>query len=881
MPLRAGDRIGGYDIIALLGAGGMGEVYRARDARLGRDVALKILSPDIAADADAVTRFEREARVLASLNHPNIAAIYGIEAAGAGQPAIVLELVEGETLAARLARGPLPVAEALGFAMRIADALDAAHEAGIVHRDLKPGNLTIDETGRLKVLDFGLAKVVAPLPEGDPSESPTLTVRGTKHGVILGTAAYMSPEQARGRRVDKRTDIWAFGCVLYEMLTGQRAFAGETTSDLIAAIIERAPDFSRLPAATPPHVGRVLERCLHKDPKQRARDIADVRTMLECGDPVAAVAPSRVAGMIAAAAAAVLVTALAGIATWRWLAPAGDPVEPIEFTFPPPPGYTLQPLRPTVSPDGRQIAFLAQDANRRSSIWIRPLSTGAPRRIEGTEGAITSGMWSPDSASIAFLVGDSWKRVNANGGPVVTIASGIVANLGLSWGPGDTIVVAPANRTNLARVPASGGALEPLTRLDASSENSHRWPHVLPDGRHFLFTVRSDRPENLGIRVGSFDGAAARTLVNAPSPGVFARPGWLLYVTPDEALMAQPLDPATWTLGGRPEPLAAGVSYNGPSAAAQFDASLDGRVVAYLAGSRGNSTLMWLDGAGAVTGTLTEGERVRAIRLSRDGRTLAVEKADERYGTRDIWLLDTATKALTRLTTNAATDWRAVFSPDGARIAFASDRAGRSTVFLTAVSRPGGETPLYRDAGGGANPLDWSPDGSRVIVQVDDERGRSWGILAVPVTGGAAETLVQEDVGSVSAARFSPDGRRLAFVSTTTGKREVYVMSLADRQRVRVSTSGGAHPVWGRDGRALFYQAPDGAIVRAAFNRDGLSLAAPPSVRIRPCGGQFEVEPAELNFDLTADGSRFLVRCDAEDGPHAVTVLVNWQARLR
>src|SRR5688572_252945 len=349
MPLAPGARIGGYEVVALLGAGGMGEVYRARDARLGRDVAVKIVSPAVAADADGLMRFEREARMLASLNHPNIAAIYGVDD-GHGQPALILELVDGETLAERIARGPIPVTEAVAYARQIAEALDAAHEAGVVHRDLKPGNIKITENGTVKVLDFGLAKAMAaaaaPDPAVDPAHSPTVTVHGTKGGVILGTAAYMSPEQARGKPIDKRTDIWAFGCVLYEMLSGRRAFNGETTSDVIAAIIERHPDLGKLPSSVPPHLRRVLERCLAKDPKHRARDIADVRVEMDHVVPPAAA--TRLSWWRAAAMslAAVSILTVLGATAWRWSVSPPSAPEPIEFTFGPPPGHTLT-LTPT------------------------------------------------------------------------------------------------------------------------------------------------------------------------------------------------------------------------------------------------------------------------------------------------------------------------------------------------------------------------------------------------------------------------------------------------------------------------------------------------------------------------------------------------------
>ncbi|HEX6216830.1 MAG TPA: protein kinase [Vicinamibacterales bacterium] len=889
MPLAPGARIGGYEIIAMLGAGGMGEVYRARDARLDRDVAIKVLSPAIAADADGLMRFDREARMLASLNHPNIAAIYGVEDR-AGFPALVLELVDGETLADRIARGRVPVVEALEYAKQIAEALDAAHEAGVVHRDLKPGNIKITENGTVKVLDFGLAKAIAaaaaPDPAVDPAHSPTVTVHGTKGGVILGTAAYMSPEQARGKPIDKRTDIWAFGCVLYEMLTGTRTFRGETTSDVIAAIIERQPDMSTLPAALPPHVRRVIERCLEKDLKRRARDIADVALQLDedrgPADPGRMRPALRRAGI---AAAAILIVALAALASRRWsAAPAPAPTLPaVEFTISPPAGHVFA-ADATVSPDGKYLAFQARDQQQVTSLWIRPIDTAAARRLQGTEGAASPGIWSPDGRFLAFLVGDSWKRVSADGGPVVTIVSGVLANLGASWGPDGTILLAPANRTFLARVPAAGGSLEPVTTLNPDQENSHRWPRILPDGRHFLFTARSDRPENLGIKIGSFGSNEVRPLVRAASPGVYAEPGWLVFMTPDQNLMAQRLDPRTWSLSGDPQPIAASVRYNGPSFNGAFDASLDGRVLTYAPASRGQSILAWFDRGGKSHTVVGPERRYRAVHLSPNGRSIAVELVDDRYGTRDIWLLDTTTNALTRLTTNPATDWRPVFSPDGRELAFASDRAGASTVYRTRLDRPGSETVFYRHPNGGAFPADWSRDGKQLIVQVDDSNGRPSGVLSVPIDGGSPTPLIQNDPVTTLAAQISPDGSRIAFVSVASGEREVYVATIADGRRVRVSAEGGMNPHWGSNGRELLFQNARDELMVASLSR-GMDAVPPPTVLLRPCeaiGRVFGSVANEIGYDVSPDGTRILARCDPPDAnPQALTVVVNWQSRLR
>ncbi len=879
-------RIGGYDVTAPLGAGGMGEVYRARDARLGRDVAIKVLSPQIAADANALMRFEREARALAALNHPNIGAIYGV-ADHDGQPALILELVEGETLADHTAAGPLPIDTAIGYARQIAEALDVAHEAGIVHRDLKPGNIKITDDGRIKVLDFGLAKAIAvaagELPDLDPANSPTITVHGTRHGAILGTAAYMSPEQARGKRIDKRSDIWAFGCVLFEMLTGTRAFNGETTSDVIAAIIERAPDLALLPRATPPHVRRIIARCLEKDPKRRARDIADVRVELDAqAAPQAEARPRPKLAMIAFALVAI--AALAGAATaWRWRPLPAPSASAIEFTFGAPGGYALVPVPGIPSPDGSRIAFLARDEKNVSSVFVRPLDAAASRRVEGTEGVINAPVWSPDGRSLAFFVGGIWKRIPADGGPPVTIVSGLGANLGASWGGDDQLLLAPANRTALSRVAASGGSLQPVTTLDTAKDNSHRWPFLLPDGRHFLFTVRSDSPERLGVKLGTLGSTDMRGLINVASSAVYAEPGWLLFMTPDEVLMAQRLDPSTWMLQGGPQPVTGPVRYNGPSFYGSFHASSNGRVVTYIPAVRAGSTLEWFDRTGKSLGRVGPERAYGGMRLSPDGRRVAVELADPQVGTRELWMVDVATNALTRFTSHPATDWRAVFSPDGTSVTFASDRAGVSTAFRAGIASPGAETKLYEIADSGVFPMAWSADGKDLFLAVDRPDGRSRQVMKLAVDSGSAVTLMASDPGDGMMPRVSPQGDRIAFASREGGAIEVYVFSIRDGQRVRVSTEGGSNPVWGPDGKELFFQSPRGEMMRAVLN--GTGAPSRPETMFRLCASvnrAYTAAATDIAYDISADGTRFLAICQPEDVvPSAIHVIVNWQAKLK
>src|SRR5688572_10274 len=819
MPLAAGARIGGYEILALLGAGGMGEVYRARDARLGRDVAIKIVSPAIAADSAGLMRFEREARVLASLNHPNIAAIYGVDD-HAGAPALILELVDGETLADRIARGPIAVAEALAYARQIADALDTAHEAGIVHRDLKPGNIKITENGTVKVLDFGLAKAIAaataPDPAVDPAHSPTVTVHGTKGGVILGTAAYMSPEQARGKPIDKRTDIWAFGCVLYEMLTGRRTFGGETTSDVIAAIIERLPDMSKLPTAVPAHVRRVIERCLEKDPKRRARDIGDVQADLDVAPMVGP--EKRPPAVWAAAVAAVMAAAIAiaGFAVWR--AFRSTAATPTEFTLVPPEDTRLLGP-PAPSPDGRQLAFIARQPDGRSSIWIRTLASMNAVPLQGTDGATGGLFWSPDSRSLGFFTAGRLKTIPAAGGPVVIVCP-MTSYLGATWGANDIILLAPVNRTAIHRVAASGGTPEPITTLDTTRENSHRWPHFLPDGRHFLFTVRSDRAENQAIYVGSIDGGSPVRLVATQSNAIYVEPGFILHVR-DGTLMAQPFDARARVLSGAASPVAAQVSQETPSAVAAFDASANGAVLTYRQSTGSATRLTWFDRTGRVLGTMGPAAQYQGVNLSPDSTQAAVDIVDTNHGTRDVSIVDSA-GAVRRLTTHTATDWMAIWSPDGKEIVFASDRQGHSSLFRAPADGSATERLVFR-GDSGAFPNDWSPDGRQLLLHVDGPRGEAYArAYLLPLTGGDPAPVMDARF-PITNMKFAPDGERIAFHSPETGSAEIYVMSLRNRRKVRISNNGGILPNWSRNGRELLYVNPQREIMSVAFGADLLT----------------------------------------------------------
>ena len=886
MPLAPGERVGGYEVGALLGAGGMGEVYRARDLRLGRDVAVKILSPAIAADADGLMRFEREARLLASLNHPNIAAIYGVEDS-AGHPALILELVEGDTLADRIAGGPLRVDDALAFARQIADALDTAHEAGIVHRDLKPANIKVTDDGRVKVLDFGLAKALAaavgPDSAVDPSQSPTLTIKGTKQGVILGTVAYMSPEQARGKAINKRTDIWAFGCVLFEMLSGRRAFDGETTSDVIAAIIERPPDWSALGTAVPPQVRRVIERCLEKDPKRRARDIADVRADLdEAAAPPRqpAQALSRRWPLVGSGAALAVIALLLLAATFRDAAIV--PARPVSLTLLTAPGTTLVSgtAAASPSPDGTQIAFVARDRANQEAIWVRALGSSAATRLAGTEGATGDVFWSPDGQEIGFVAEGRLKRIAASGGPATTMATITGGNLGATWNRDNVIVFALANRTALYRVAASGGPTTQVTTLDATRENSHRWPHFLPDGDHFLFTARSDKRENNLIYVGSLTSKTIKPLRPAQSDAIYAPPGYLLFVD-NGALMAQQFDAGTLTLSGGPAVVVSPVRQNTPSSNGFLSVSADGSVLVYGVGDPATSYPMWFDRNGVQLATIGPARPYAEMKLSPDGKTAVTDIPDRETGTRELWLMDTATGALTRLTSNPATDWNAAWSRDGSQIAFASDRAGVSSVFRKPVDGSGDDIQVYRGSYG-VFPTDWSEDGRTLLAHEDREVGGA--ILAVSLTDGTARPILESKQSELLRATYSPDERWIAYESLETGDREVYVSPVGRPGRTRISTAGGSAARWRADGRELYYIAPSGDVMATRVIAGDVLQATPPAKLFTSCQSTtpatFFTGPTQVN--VVADGTRFLVRCGVQqDAFSAFGVFVNWTATLQ
>jgi serine/threonine protein kinase len=883
-----GRTLGPYEVLEKLGEGGMGVVYRAKDTNLGRDVAIKVLPDAFVSDPERTARFRREATTLASLNHPNIGGIYGLQE-GDGVVALVLEFVDGPTLADRLAGGPVPLDQALPIARQIADALETAHERGIIHRDLKPANIVLTPDGVAKVLDFGLAKVlsdsIAPLPS-DLTHSPTM-LGPTADGVLLGTAPYMSPEQARGKAVDRRTDVWAFGCVLFELLTGRRAFDGETSSDAIAAILERQPDWTSLPPATPPAVRRLLRRCLEKDPKRRLRDIGDARLELDDESvPATATRPSSErtpVWKIAALVAATLVFSVAATVWWFSNRAPAAVRRPARFTFAAPEGTQFLSPAPVPSPDGTRIAFSARSSSGQTLLWVRSLDSETARSLPGTENIVGPPFWSPDGQWIGFAADGRLKKIDAGGGPVLTIAA-MPTNLGATWNRDNVIVLAPLNRTVLHRVPAGGGTPEPITTLSAERrENSHRWPHFLPDGRHFLFTARSDVREDNMIYVGSLDSTEVTPLFPAQSGAVYVTPGYILYAR-EGTMMAQPVDPHTYKLTGEAFPVAAGVSHNTPSSEAAFGASADGSVLALLTNVSRDTNLTWFDRTGKSIATVGPGRDYTDVRISPDGKTAGVVIPDPDSGNRDIWLVDLAGGTLSRFTSNPANDWQLVWSPDGKRIAFASDRNGRSTVWIKPIDG-GDEELLLRMPDVGAFPKDFSRDGEFLGLGIDTAVGLS-GVWAMPLKGDRTPFSLSNATVRENALTFMPGGPWVAFSSAQSGDDEIYIAPFPKGGRRRVSSGGGLLPRWKPDGKELYFLAANDDIMSAPI-RAGQSLEVGTPVRIvHFCGDDPGLRSRGLEigrpYDVTPDGAKFLMPCAGPDAnTPAISVAMEWAAPKR
>lgn len=887
MSLAAGSRIGPYEVVGPIGKGGMGEVYRARDAKLQRDVAIKVLPPLFARDPERLARFEREARTLAALNHPHVAQVYGVidVPADAGSHALVMEFVDGADLSERIARGgAVPLDEALPIARQVAEALEAAHEQGIIHRDLKPANIKVRADGQVKVLDFGLAKALAPV---DPARdvnlenSPTITspFQMSQLGVILGTAAYMAPEQARGKPLDKRVDIWAFGCVLYEMLTARRAFDGDDVTDTLAAIVRADPDWNALPGETPPAIRTLLRRCLEKDRRERLPDIGVAR--LELKDAPARAAPITKTAAPAPVRRAILPWAsfaLASLAAIAFLAyiltarPVRDATVVKSVILPPSPLSGAPALRMQISPDGRRIAFVAPDEAGRTLLWIRPLDSFTAQPLTGTANA-SSPFWSADSRWVAFIADGKLKKVDPSVGAVVTICDAGTAPPG-TWNADDVILFTSAKST-IGRVSASGGPVAEATRL-REGERVHIGPYFLPDGRHFLYTSTVAGAARPGIFVGSLDSTDVTPLLSVSSNSMYAN-GHLLFMR-DTTLMAQRFDAASRALRGAAVPVAEGLQMNPSTGTGAFSVSQTG-VLLYQTGVSAGTQLAWFDRAGKLQGLLGDPRGYRDVQLSPDERWVSVSVSSG-GGQADVWVFDVARNLSRRLTFGEGGAASAVWTPDSQYLIYGARRGGNFDIYRKAASGGGTEELLFHDDNDKL-PLGVTPDGGTVLYRVPRAAaaGELW---LVDLAGGRkARPFAPGNTAQVP-AQISADGKWLAYVSDESTRREVYVTSFPGQNgKWQVSPDGGDNPRWRRDSRELYFTSADRIMALEVNASDGQFQGA----AVRELFSA-RVPAAALatrsTYAVTRDGQRFLVNTwDPRAALVPITVVVNWPESIR
>ena len=901
--MTPGSRLGPYEIVAPLGAGGMGEVYRARDPRLDRSVAIKVLPEEFFEDRDRMARFEREAKALAAFNHPGIAAVYSFEAVDA-RHILVMELVEGEGLDVRIARGAIPVEEALPIARQIAEALGAAHDRGIVHRDLKPANVMVPSSGRVKLLDFGLAKALDADSAGGSSpqltQSPTITGRATAAGMILGTAAYMSPEQARGKPVDKRADIWAFGAVVYEMLTGRRAFEGETVSDMLAAVLKTDPDWNALPSETPGNVRKVLRRCLERDRDRRFHDIADARIELESAPDEPAALTSHSGGQARGkssaapwAAAAIFFVAAAVLAALL-LSRRSPPRPAVRASILVPPKTqlaldTIQPGPPAISPDGRSIVFVLKEATGARRLWLRRIDSQDARPIDGTDDA-SYPFWSPDSRNIGFFAEHKLKKVPAAGGSVFSVCDAPNAKGG-AWSPDDVLLYSPSFSAAIFRVSATGGSPVPATKIDtAAKEASHRFPQFLPGGRRFLYLARRDGEKNL-LRVGSLDGGTSETILETEQQGVYSS-GYLLFVR-DGTLMAQPFDGKR--LSGQPLPLAQGIRVIPGAARAIVSASETGALVYQTGEVTGDSLLVWVDAQGKRIGAIGEPAIFDNPALSPDGKLIAVEIVDPALGTFDIWMLDSDSGNRRRVTFDPGNELRPVWSPDGRRLAYASNREGGYKIYIKDIAGSGEDravlTPLVSKTSTEPvtppsvtrMPESWSSDGRFLLYSSEMTTTGQTEILALDLTGNDPPRSLVKTGRREPGPVISPDGRWVAYCDQDGGpaSARIVVFSFADPgKRWQVSNPGSFAPFWRADGKELYYLDGERRLTAVEVRAREAAFEWGPPRALFAVTDYSRVQGSGASSGVGGGGDRFL-RLESREIPDApLTLLLDWRSLL-
>jgi Tol biopolymer transport system component len=883
MSLSAGTRLGPYEVLAPIGAGGMGEVYEAHDTKLGRNVAIKVLPAEFLQDADRLSRFQREARMLASLSHPNIATIHGLEQSD-GTHYLVMELVPGKTLAERLISGALGIEEALNVASQIAQALEAAHGRGVIHRDLKPANVKVTPEGQVKVLDFGLAKAFAGDTAQGLSQPPTRTA-GTQDGRILGTPPYMSPEQARGKPVDKRTDIWAFGCVLYELLTARRAFPGATVSDVIVAVLEREPDWQALPPSIPAKIRDLLRRCLRKDSQRRLHDIADARIEIEealADSPKAAsTAPAiqaRTRRPLAWGGALVLLAVIAGLAIWKMKPSspsAAGTVSRVAITLPT--GQLFAGFESgaslALSPDGTRLAYVARQRGIQH-VYLRSLEGLEAKPVPGSEGGLEP-FFSPDSQWLGFFAGGKLKKFPVNGGEALSIAD-VPDPRGGSWGSDGKIMFVPRRSGGVWQVSAAGGIPQPITQMPAN-ESSHRWPQILSGGQAVLFSagISGRNWDTARVAVHLAGSGQRRDLIQRGTNPRYASSGHLVYAL-GGTVMAVPFDRQRLEVKGTPIPVIENVLQLPLTGAAQYSFSETGSMVYVSASvSAAQRRLVWVNRNGSEEPLAAPARTYRHPRLSPDGRRLAVAIEEQET---QIWLYDFARETLTRLTIDGKTNTSPLWTPDGKRIVFQSDREGETPetdlFWLLADGSSAAEhlTAAPNDTG------PWSSAG-RVLVIDGNSAGTGRDIYILRPGDRVRQPLLRTPFNEGSPT-FSPDGRWLAYASDESGRYEIYVQSYpGPGGRLQISTEGGTEPAWARNGRELFYRSGDKMMAVEIDTRSSFSAGKPKFL----FQGLYQPTPIlDANYDVAPDGRFLMLKPSGdEQAPTQVNLVLNWFEELK
>ena len=888
MAVATGTRLGPYEITAALGAGGMGEVYSARDTRLDRSVAIKILPVHLSDQPEARERFEREARAISSLNHPNICQLYDVGQQD-GIRYLVMEHLQGETLASRLAKGGLPVEPALRYAIDICEGLDKAHHGGVVHRDLKPANIMLTKSGA-KLMDFGLAKAAPPL--GVPGKTVSLASPShplTAEGTVIGTFQYMAPEQLEGKEADARSDLFSFGAVLYEMVTGRRAFEGKSQISVASAILEKEPEpISTLQPLAPPALEHVARGCLAKDPEARWQSAGDVarelRWILSAGSQAGVATPLRRGrrnrerlvwgALVGLLALAVIILSLPGrhtapVIRASMLAPADAP-----FNFI---GDVSGP--PVLSPDGTRVAFTA---GKQNAIWVRALERGEAQKLEGTEGA-SFPFWSPDGRFIGFIADRKMKKISANGGPAAVITEVLNAR-GASWSAANTIVYTPDYRESIWKVSAKGGTPVRVTTLDSAQHTTQRWPWFLPDGKHFLYFATNHAgvvQEHSGIYFASLDGGPSKFVVSTDSGAQYAS-GYLLFHN-RTALMAQNFDPSNGTLSGEPTVLVDNIQYDNGTWHTAFTASDNGVLLYEPSAASAGLDLLWFDRSGKQLGAAVERGAYRGMRISPDGKRLAISVGDP---TPDIWVVDLARGSRTRVTFDPASHFMPAWSPDGQRLVFMTQTGGAISMGSSLHAKPAngsGQDELLVKPDKAGESLNWpqfSPDGKYLVYELaSGPTGAT--IWSMALDGERKRTLLiqpQSPQARVVYFRLSNDGQWLAYSSTDSGREEVYVTSFpGGAGRWQVSANGGTFPVWRSDSKELYYMSNDWTLMAAQVHGQGTEFEVENTrslFRLR------DTVPAGSTLDVSPDGQRFVIASPPNSESAPLTLVLNWTAEL-